>query len=149
MFVLLRLLQKNLVDDLTQCTVYNGTINHETEKREKEREELWVLEFLKPKIIVLKKNKNFRVTKRMWKEGRMRMRRWQHFTNENYSLLQKVSERTTCLIGCEGNVWFFVVFLVCLEESWEKGGSCWKNFAKLNFLCGFLNEGFLREKCLI
>ena len=65
MFVLLRLLQKNLVDDLTQCTVYNGTINHEIEKREKEREELWVLEFLKPKIIVLKKNKNFRVTKRM------------------------------------------------------------------------------------
>jgi len=35
MFVLLRLLQKILVDDLTQCTVYNGTKNHETEEKEK------------------------------------------------------------------------------------------------------------------
>ena len=54
MFVLLRLLQKNLVDDLTQCTVYNGTINHETEKREKERRVVCI-RILKTKNNSLKK----------------------------------------------------------------------------------------------
>ena len=116
------------------------------QRKERRREELWVLEFLKPKIIVLKKNKNFRVTKRMWKEGRMRMRRWQHFTNENYSLLQKVSERTTCLIGCEGNVWFFVVFLVCLEEKLRKGRFVLKELCKTELFVWFLEWRFFTRE---
>lgn len=38
-FVSLRLLQKNLVDDLTQCTVYivRCTVNHETEERREKK----------------------------------------------------------------------------------------------------------------
>jgi hypothetical protein len=75
----LRLLQKNFVDDLTQCcTVYivRCTVNHETEER---REEKKIggggggIEFLKTKIKFLKNVKFFwiRVTKVLcvWRGG--------------------------------------------------------------------------------